>query len=270
MTEFAPHAEPDPDVAGYLLGTLSAEEAAAFEAHLSGCEVCRIELEDLRGLAEMLDGLPADVALPPALEARTFAAIEAAAERSGGRPGTARRTSVTVLVPLAAARTARRTGTARRWTSPQLAFAAVAAGSVAVACLGIGGVKLASTKLAPLAVEHLVAPDGGCAAWTATIRATLTGVVIDMDVRGLAPTRPGTIYTCWLVGKGDTLEHQNRVSGRIVRRRRQRFFDGRRAVEHRIGGPSADSRLHRRDVGARTMAIRLHQGNRKSSSPRSP
>jgi anti-sigma-K factor RskA len=208
MTEFAPHSEPDPDVTGYLLGTLSADEAAAFAAHLEGCEVCRRELEDLRRVAQLLDAMPPAVALPSTLEAQTFAAIEAAAAeaaRAGRREDSA---PPTVVVPFATTPSRRR---APRWTSPQLAITAIAAGIVAVACLGIG-VKLASTKPTPLAVEQLAAPAGGSARGTATIRATLTGVVIDMDVRGLAPSRPGTIYTCWLVGRGDTLQHQNRVS----------------------------------------------------------
>ena len=73
----APHVE----VAGYALGKLDHDETVAFEAHLADCAACRRELEELRGLPELLARAAPPVRLPEALRARTLAAVrEAAAE----------------------------------------------------------------------------------------------------------------------------------------------------------------------------------------------
>ncbi len=209
MTDAAAHTEPHPDVAGYLLGTLTDEEAAHFETHLAGCAACRGEVDELGDLPGLLAGLPPFEELPPGLEARTFEAIEREAARAprsdpaGDADGV--RAAGGTIVPIEHARAR------RRWSTAQLVLTAAAAGVVAVVGLDIG-VKVADNQPAPVAVEQLVAPNGGPARGTATVHATLTGATIDLHVTGLAPSPPGTIYTCWLVGKGDTLAHQNRVS----------------------------------------------------------
>jgi hypothetical protein len=38
------------------------------------------------------------------------------------------------------------------------------------------------------------------------------GLAITMEVSGLAPNPPGSVYECWYVGPGDSLERPNRVS----------------------------------------------------------
>jgi Putative zinc-finger len=45
------------DVGAYALGVLEADDRRAFEAHLTGCEVCAAELADLSGMRELLAGL---------------------------------------------------------------------------------------------------------------------------------------------------------------------------------------------------------------------
>jgi hypothetical protein len=197
MTERAAHPEAHPDVAGYLLGTLSDDEAVGFERHLDGCAACRNELETLGDLPGLLAALPVEEVIAPELEEATFAAIEREAARDAAPRGE--------IADLARARNK------RRWSGTQLALSSVAAAIVAVAGVGIGA-KLTREQPSPVAIDRLVAPQAGPARGTATIRATLTGLTIDLDVRGLPPSPPGTIYTCWLVGKGDTLQHQNRVS----------------------------------------------------------
>lgn len=57
------------DVGAYALGLLEEPDRRAFEAHLATCVACHAELEELRGIAEQLDGIgpiaePVDV--PPA------------------------------------------------------------------------------------------------------------------------------------------------------------------------------------------------------------
>ncbi|HEX3795853.1 MAG TPA: anti-sigma factor [Acidimicrobiales bacterium] len=192
-----PHAEPHPDVAGFLLGALDEAEAAEFERHLADCPACQDEMQDLSSLPGLLSDMAPFEELPPDLEARTFEAIAQAAVAD--EP---------VIAPVVSLSQARER---RRWSSRQMILTAAAATVVGVVGLG-AGLGIAHRQPAAQAVEHLVAPDGGQGRGTATIRATLTGLTINLNVHGLAPSRPGTVYTCWLVGSGDTLSHQNRVS----------------------------------------------------------
>ncbi|WP_067480694.1 anti-sigma factor family protein [Actinomadura hibisca] len=53
------------EVASYALGLLEEPDRAAFERHLPGCPACRGELAELRGLAEVLEGMPLIEPVPP-------------------------------------------------------------------------------------------------------------------------------------------------------------------------------------------------------------
>jgi len=174
----APH---HPDLAGYLLGALEPGEAAAFEEHLAGCDLCRAEVAELEGLPELLERAAPPVTVPPGLRERTFAAVEraAAGERSRGRLRLAMVAAAVVVALL---------------------------GGVVVSQSGRFGERGQVVELA------LAAPGGGPARATAEIRQGDDGLAIDMEVSGLAPNPPGSVYECWFVGPGDTLERPNRVS----------------------------------------------------------
>ena len=59
----------------------------------------------------------------------------------------------------------------------------------------------------------VAAPAGGTARAVATVRATKTGGVIEMEVDGLAPPPAGSFFECWLVAaEGDSVDRPNRVS----------------------------------------------------------
>jgi hypothetical protein len=204
MAELLPHSEPHPDVAGYLLGTLQDDEAQAFLGHLDGCEACRLELDQLEGLPELLTDVPDSWALPAGLEERTFVAVEAAAQRDRTGAGAIDGAQVS---PITAAR--ERSRERRR---PQRLLIAVAA-AAAVVIAGVATLSaLRKSPAAPLATIRLISTDGGPAQGSATIRTTPAGLTIDMTVDGLAPTPVGKIYTCWLVADDDTLAHPDRVS----------------------------------------------------------
>jgi anti-sigma-K factor RskA len=197
MAEPNPHTEPHPDVAGYLLGTLDAAETEAFAEHLPGCHPCRSELAELAALPGLLADVPPSQELPAGLEQRTFAAIEAAAVVLP--PAT--------VVPIERARGARRLGPRRIALVAAAAAVALGLGVGVLASIGKGG-----GGQAPVATIRLISATGGPAHATAVVRTAPGGLSIDMQVDGLAPNPPGTMYTCWLVGPGDTLAHQNRVS----------------------------------------------------------
>jgi hypothetical protein len=245
MAERIPHSEPHPDVAGYLLGTLQDDETRAFLDHLDSCDACRVELDQLAGLPELLTDVPDSWSLPAGLEDRTFAAVEAAAQGVGARTGAAAGTStgtgtsagtgtgaadgtgtgtgtgtgdaagtgtgdageLTTITPITAAR--RRSRGPRR---PQRLLIAAAA-AAAVIITGVATLSsLRTSTPAPLTTIRLISADGGPAHGSATVRTTPAGLTIDMTVDGLAPTPKGRIYTCWLVANDDTLAHPDRVS----------------------------------------------------------
>ncbi len=81
MTERDPSSgHPHDELAVYALGALPADEAAALEDHLLGCESCQ---ERLRWLTPAVDEIPAGVPqqpAPPALRERLMAVVDAEAE----------------------------------------------------------------------------------------------------------------------------------------------------------------------------------------------
>jgi hypothetical protein len=184
------------DVAGYLLGALEPADKETFEQHLRACEHCRAEAGELRAIPGLLRQAAPPVDLPADLKARTIAAVDQAATRE-------ERTAAAVE------QTAAR-GRRRRWL--RLAAAAVAAAIV----LFFAGVTL--SQVGPLAPRDrviqftLAAPDGGPARGIAQVRQVGDGLAITMEVSGLPPTPPGSVYECWYVGPGDALERPNRVS----------------------------------------------------------
>ncbi len=204
MADLGPHSDPHPDVAGYLLRTLDPDDTQRFADHLGGCHACQRELDELAGIPDLLADVAPSTPLPPGLEERTFVAIEAAAAAgaqeaaapTAGPPGT--------VIPISA-------GAKRRQRRAPLLLLAAAA--VIVIGLAVGIVTTTGGSLtAPAATIRLVSVSGGPAHGTAQVRSTPAGLTIDMTVEDLAPSRPGTFYTCWLVGPGDTLKHPNRVS----------------------------------------------------------
>jgi anti-sigma-K factor RskA len=176
--QVAPH--PHPDLAGYVLGALDPGETAAFEQHLAGCETCRAEVEELQGLPELIDRAAPPIEVPPGLRERTFAAVERAA-------GARRRAPMLRLVGVAAA------------------LIVALLGGVVVSQFGGGG--------RGQVIELALAPQPGVSGRaTVELRPVDDGVAIDMEVSGLAPNPPGSVYECWFVGPGDSLERPNRVS----------------------------------------------------------
>jgi hypothetical protein len=201
------HQVPSPDVAGYLLGTLEAGERVRFAAHLAGCGVCRAEVAELRGVAELvgqLRDLPLEVTLPEGLKARVTAAVEQTAAEALPAPAGESAPGAERPSALAPARPRRRS---RVW----LAVAAAVV-VVAISAALVGVLRSRSTGSVALATIRLVAVDGGRARATAVVRKNAAGITIDMTVRSLPPPPAGTFYACWLVGPGDTLAHPDRVS----------------------------------------------------------
>ncbi len=156
----------------YALGQLGDAERAELERHLDGCEACRTEERELRGVAHLMPAPDADWSPPPDLEDR----VVAAALSRGRAEGTPRRDRgrldprrSRVLVGLAAA-------------------AAVLVAAIGLAVFtGQGGPPgLGETE--PIAFSEAprgVSTDGAIVAHT-------WGTEVALEVEGL---RPGEVYT---------------------------------------------------------------------------
>jgi anti-sigma factor RsiW len=223
---------PHYDVAGYVLGTLTPAETAAFEAHLAGCSECGAEVAELGSLPALLRSAAA--APPPALHRRTLDAVTSARRnpprplpnwdaptppsglprpsgppRPSGQPGVPGLPGAPGLpgvpgLPANVMPLRPRRSRAVRW------LAAAAAGLLVVAALGIGAVVLSgggdTTTIA------LSAGDVGSGSGRAVVSQVDGGRRIELTVSGLPANPPGTYYECWFVGPGDTEEAPNRVS----------------------------------------------------------
>lgn len=167
------------DLGGYMLGTLTAAETVAFEAHLAQCETCQQDLGDLGDLGELLD-------------LAAFAGVDIRLEEPGHDAVPAIGADV---VPLATRRS-RSTGPRKLWLAG--AAAAAVAGLVVV-----GG--LMSRPDSPTGNPKqvaLVAAPGQTASGTATVRTGENGTLVDLDLTGLAPTSAGERFECWWVSNG--------------------------------------------------------------------
>jgi Anti-sigma-K factor rskA/Putative zinc-finger len=212
----APHVE----VAGYALGKLDHDETVAFEAHLAECAACRRELEELRGLPEMLARAAPPVRLPGTLRARTLAAVRQAAQEAADageaagelRSAGLRHAPELVRRPAEPARAEPRRRRApsrlaavgrRPWLAAAVAAALVVLLSIPVSLLLN---RPATSELA------LVAPDGGAGKGRALVTRSDGMRTFDVRIEGLRPPKAGTLYELWAVGDADTPHKPQRVS----------------------------------------------------------
>jgi hypothetical protein len=208
---------PHVEVAGYAFGKLDDDETVSFEAHLAECAECRRELEELRGLPELLGRAAPPVRLPNELRGRTLAAVRQAAEDAavaGELPEQPVARPELVPAPaeeaLAAERRRPNPVSARLIALSRRPFLAAAVAAALIVLLAIPTSlflnRPATTELA------LVSPIGGPASGTVRVTRTDGGRAFDVRIRGLKPPGEGRLYELWAVGAADTPDHPQRVS----------------------------------------------------------
>jgi anti-sigma-K factor RskA len=176
------------DVAGYVLGSLTMVERAAFERHLAECSTCREAARELSAPALLLRRAAPACDLPPNLEGKVVAAVERGVAGNGS--GSAR--------------------AGARWRRP-LALAAAAT------LLAVGGILAAGELLNGPAenveLEAVLTPPGdGSARATVVVEKTGIGREIRFRSDDLPILPKGEYYELWFVGPGDTLRRPNRIS----------------------------------------------------------
>ncbi len=162
------------DLAGYVLGGLTARERADLEAHLDGCDACRAELDDLRGIPALLDRVAspdAPPAPPPGLRDRVLAQVPA-------QPAS-------VAAPVAAQG-------GRRW------LAAVAAALVVGVVAGAGVMRALAPIAEPVPVVVRLAAVEDRGGGEARLRESAAGVELELALEDLPPLPEGETYVVWL------------------------------------------------------------------------
>jgi len=177
------HARLGPDVAGYVLGGLSADEQQAFEAHLATCPTCRVELADLDPLPVLLDLARSDPVSDPGRVSTALpepSPAVPAAPSAGAAPSTKRRRRT--LVGAAA-----------------VVLALLVGGAVGVAATRTDGPRFSP----PVMLEAVgnAASTSPTPAGTASWRTIDSGTLVRLDLTGM--TGDGTYYEClWISGQG--------------------------------------------------------------------
>jgi anti-sigma-K factor RskA len=171
------------DTAGaYVLGALPEDERSGFEAHVSTCEACRAEIDELGGAADALPVSAPAMLPPPALKARIMAEVEREAALLAAAGAGADR------APVPAKRER------RRWFGLQ---------SIALAC---------ATLLAGIGVGAAVFAGGGGKTLSVAATGTAAKAVAEVDVSGdkavlVAHNMPGPgqgkTYQVWLKRPGE-------------------------------------------------------------------
>jgi anti-sigma-K factor RskA len=174
------HARWNETAAAYVLGAMAVAEREEFEEHLSTCEICREEVEELQPAADALPMASPLMAPPPELKDRIMAEVEREAELLGAAGAGADRPE----------RTERR----RR------------------------GSWLSGWRLAPVAAAVLIAGvlvgvslSGGSDARTISANVEMPGASAELHVQGdqgmlVAENLPappeGRVYEVWLMHEG--------------------------------------------------------------------
>ena len=199
MVYDARHALEHPELAGWALGTLDSDDAAAFRQHLQTCEQCQTEVAEFTPVARSLALAAPAVEPPVGLELKVVAAVQYAVMADGAA------TSAVPEAPAMTAPTDVKPNTITKahgwwhlhWTNPLLS--ALAAAAVTAAAF------LAATlfQSAPaLAATFTLRPQPGqVGSATAVARVITDGYQIKVDLKHLARLGPGQFYECVYVGR---------------------------------------------------------------------
>jgi anti-sigma factor RsiW len=186
--------------AGFVLGSLDAEETARLRDHLSTCPEPHSEIDELGGVAPYLTDTLEPVEPPADLGRRILAAVAAEA----------------------AAKVERGAATAppsRGPVSPPLAWGAAIAAVLVIATLGAWNLSLRTELEAATAYDTTVqrviglatAPGGQAAILKPQVPGGPAGIAavgpdgrVEIALRDLAPTSGTEVYEAWLIGPDKT------------------------------------------------------------------
>jgi len=206
----AQHALEHPEVAGWALGALDPEDAAAFGEHLHSCRQCQAQVAEFAPVARSLALAAPAAEPPPDLELKTLAAVQYAvtAERRT-QPGPAAQPEAAAPKPSPAAKASR--WWHLHWTNPLLPVATALGGAAATAAAFIG-VQVTATAPAVAASFSLHAQPGQTGSGTATVRYADGGSEVQLTVKDLNKLGPDQFYECWYAGPTSRPGHPDLIT----------------------------------------------------------
>jgi anti-sigma factor RsiW len=245
-----PDENPDlhPDAAGWVLGALDPDDAAAFETHLRDCTECQATVAGFQEMARALKSAAPAVEPPPDLESRTLAAVQLAVmEAKGEAAAKVPQPTVMMAVPkqevptVASVRQAVTEAKAPvgsgepptsrmsrwwhwHWNFPVFSLAAAlgaaaAAAVVVLASIGQSAAPALVSGTGPSVMTPLIATTAaksfhvGGATGQATARQVGESWTFELTVHGLRPLPGNGFYECWWSGPGSTPQNLKLVSG---------------------------------------------------------
>jgi anti-sigma-K factor RskA len=183
----SPGCEKRDGASAYLLGSLPAFEAYAFEQHLAGCAQCQRDIRELSAAVDMLGSAVPTVPAPPELGERIRGIVRAEADLLHAAGPEADR-------PVRAPRARERP----RWrlVRPRILVAATLA--VGVLCgVAIGSSLLGGTSLHTRAISAEILQPGVSQDASATLN--ITGESGTLSVKDLPSPPAGRVYEVWRV-----------------------------------------------------------------------
>ena len=210
----AQHALEHPEVAGWALGALDPDDAAAFEEHLQSCEQCQEQAAEFAPVVEGLTFAAPAVEPPDDLKRKTVAAVQyavLAARRAEPEPTPA------PAVANAPGPKPSSTSKARRswhlhWTNPLLSVV-TALGAAAVTAAVFIGVQVSQVAAPAVAASfNLKAQPGQSGSATATARRANGGWKIDFTAKHLPKLSNGQFYECWYAGANNRPGHPELIT----------------------------------------------------------
>ena len=202
----AQHALEHAEVAGWALGALDPDDAAAFEEHLQSCGQCQAEAAEFAAVTGSLALAAPAAEPPPDLEIKTLAAVRYAVMAEGqAQP------EPTAPNPAPARKASR--WWHFHWTNPLLpAVTALGAAAVTAAAF-IGAQVFQAAAPAVAASFDLRAQPGQSGSATATARQIHGGYEIQLTAKDLPKLGPGEFFECWYVGPDSRPGHPDLITG---------------------------------------------------------
>ena len=241
------NSELHPDAAGWALGALDPDDAAAFETHLQDCAECQATVAEFQEMARALKSAAPAVEPPPDLESKTLAAGQLAViEAKGETAAKASQPTVMMAVPkqeVPTVATVRQAVAEAKepessaapppsrmsrwwhwhWNFPVFSLAAAlgaaAAAVVVLANIGQSAAPALVSGTGPSVVTPLHATTAaktfhvGGATGQATARQAGESWTFELTVHGLKPLPINGFYECWWSGPKSTRQNPELVSG---------------------------------------------------------
>ena len=189
----AQHALEHAEVAGWALGALDPDDAAAFEEHLRSCRQCQAAAAEFAAVTGSLALAAPAAEPPPDLEIKTLAAVRyAVMAESRARPEPA------APNPAAASKASR--WWHLHWSNPLLSAVTALGAAAVTAAAFIGAQVFPAAAPAVAASFDLKAQPGQSGSATATARRIHGGFEIQLTAKQLPKLSQGQFFECWYAG----------------------------------------------------------------------